>query len=710
MKGLHGGIPLAVLAATARAQVRPAGGVGDVGNYGGSFPAYNVKTTNVQQDIKDDHSIELEHEYEVHVYPVHDHGKDYGHGHDYDKRSAEAPEGTALGGPGGIDVGNNADLPTLNTAYEETNVKVKDDHSVDYDEETFIKVPEKEHHWKPEHDWKEGEGEHHWRRDGPTALGGPAGVDVGNNAGLPTLNTAYEETNVKSKDDHSLDVDKTTLIKVPKKDHDWKPEHDWKKGEGEHHWRRDGPTALGGPAGVDVGNNAGLPTLNTAYEETNVKSKDDHSLDVDKTTLIKVPKKDHDWKPEHDWKKGEGEHHWRRDGPTALGGPAGVDIGNNAGLPTVNKFSSQFTGHYQDDHSVDADFDTIIKKPQEEHHWKPDHDWKSEDDGKGDHWRRDGPTALGGPAGVDIGNNADLPTLNSYTSKVDVSHTDSHATDIDSKFFFKGHGHKARAFHPGNDDEERGTAIGGPSGVDIGNNLDIPTVNSAHTETNIESDDDHSKDLHSTTVVAPGDQGHPHHLYSEDDYEQPPTKPIEEHCPEKPRCTKTYEVTETVTSTHLAYVTETVYTHPVVEKPYDHHTAGGCEPGYPSQDEEGYPGYYHGSLATPTPTPATTPVYYHAPSSPAYHIPIVSSYATIPVSVPTHAAHVPGSLVVASTGTPASSTRAVVPTGASPEQNERPSPSSHGPMTFTGGAGRFVPSAGVVSVLAGVLGLFAFAL
>ncbi|KAL5339514.1 hypothetical protein BJX70DRAFT_397713, partial [Aspergillus crustosus] len=107
MKGLYRGIPLAVLAATAHAQVQGIGGSGgtDIGN-GAAIPTENSVSSSVAEEYTDDHSLEFEHE--VHVYPK-------GQGHDHHKRTAGFPgDDSAIGGPGGVDIGNSADIPTLN--------------------------------------------------------------------------------------------------------------------------------------------------------------------------------------------------------------------------------------------------------------------------------------------------------------------------------------------------------------------------------------------------------------------------------------------------------------------------------------------------------------------------------------------------------------------------------------------------------------------
>ncbi|KAL3476977.1 hypothetical protein BJX99DRAFT_257878 [Aspergillus californicus] len=93
-----------------------------------------------------------------------------------------------------------------------------------------------------------------------------------------------------------------------------------------------------------------------------------------------------------------------------------------------------------------------------------------------------------------------------------------------------------------------------------------------------------------------------------------------------------------------------------------------------------------------------------------------STFTKIPVYVPTSTPWAHGSVVIApnSAHIPSSAFRAM-PTGVSPEENHRDassSPSSHGPVEFTGDAAKFSlgASSALVSVLAGVCAVLALAL
>ncbi|KAL4983386.1 hypothetical protein BDW68DRAFT_35111 [Aspergillus falconensis] len=450
MKGLHGGIPLAVLAATARAQAQVIGGPSgaDIGNHA-SIPTENTATTTVNEDFKDDHSFELEHE--VKVFPP-------GHGHH--KRVA--------GGPGG------------------------------------------------------------------SVIGGPSGDDIGNAFGAATVNSFSSEVNEAYKDDHSVDIDKTTIVKP------------------HHHRRGDNfpevpvkPTVIGGPSGDDIGNVADIPTLNEFASSVTESYVDDHSVDVDKNTIVKP--------------------HWRRQHGSVLDGPGGDDVGSAAFLANVNEFSSSFTGKYKDDHSVDIDKTTIIKP--DSHHGKEHPASGFHHPPK--HEARGGPaTVIGGPSGDDIGNVADIPTVNSFTSTFDGKYQDDHSVDLDKTFIVNPH--RARALRPGHDDEET-TVIGGPSGNDVGNGFAAASVNTVDSETNESVDDDHSVKIDETEVITPGgDHIHPIKPHPEDHGTEQPVvhSGAQEPAPPAPaphewesesdsECTKVHQVVHTVTSTRTAVETAT---------------------------------------------------------------------------------------------------------------------------------------------------------
>ncbi|KAL4739864.1 hypothetical protein BDV11DRAFT_108155 [Aspergillus similis] len=545
MKGLHGGIPLAVLAATARAHVQVRGGPSgaDVGDHA-SIPTKNTATSTVNEDFKDDHSFELEHE--VKVYPP-------GHGHH--KRFAGGPDTSGIGGPSGDDIGNVFAAATVNTLSSEVNEAYKDDHSVDIDKTTIIKP----------HD-------HHRRGDNfpevpvrPTVIGSQSRDDIGNVADIPTLNDFSSSVTESYVDNHSVDVDKNTIAKP--------------------HWRRQ-HSVVDGPGGDDIGNVADIPTLNELSSSVTESSVDNHSVDVDKNTIVKP--------------------HWRRR-HSVFDGPGGDDVGSAAFFADVNEFSSSFTGKYKDDHSVDIDKTTIVKPGT--HHGQ-EHGNSGFHHPPNKHEARGYPaTVIGGPSGDDIGNVADIPTINSVTSTFDAQYADDHSVDVD-KTFIKPH--RARALRPGHEDwdgkdsEEGTTVVGRPSGDDIGNGIAAASVNTVDTETNESVDDDHSVKVDETEIIDHGDDHiHPIHPHPEGHGTEQPVvhSGAQEHSPSAPvqhdsksesdpDCTKVHQMVQTVTSTHTAVeiATHTVWPQPAhseaQQSSYDEYPAA-VTPSGPHGQEHG---------------------------------------------------------------------------------------------------------------------------
>ncbi|KAL2825888.1 hypothetical protein BJY01DRAFT_151535 [Aspergillus pseudoustus] len=494
MKGLHGGIPLAVLAAAAHAQAQGMGGSRgtDIGNIA-SIPTENTASTTVSEEYNDDHSFELEHE--IQVYPQ---GKDRRH----DKRSANAPDGTGSDGAGEIDIGNDASIPTVNKFSSSFTGKYNDDNSIDIDKTTIIKGQKDQDHWRRDDD----DDKFPEVPEGPTAVDGPDGIDIGNIADIPTVNDSDASVSETSNDDHSVDVDKTTVVKSD-------------------HERRGTPV-------VDVGSSTFIPTVNEYSASFKGKYNDDHSVDIDKTTIIKKPSRNHDEHPALGFH--HPMHHARDERPTTSDG---VDIGNKADIPTLNSFTSDIDAEYNDNHSVDISDKTKIIKPAEDHHEDEDHhgddhhddheDNHEDDQGDRQDWKRaerqgdQDSTAVRGAHGVDIGNNADIPTVNSFTSDIDEVSNDNHSVDIKkTKIIKPADDHHEDEDHHGDDcDDDREdedhhdwkraerqgdqdpTATAGAHGIDIGNKADIPTFNSVTSDINKESNDNHSVNIDKTKII-----------------------------------------------------------------------------------------------------------------------------------------------------------------------------------------------------------------
>ncbi|KAL4978714.1 hypothetical protein BDW66DRAFT_148926 [Aspergillus desertorum] len=556
-----------------------------------------------------------------------------------------------IGGTGGADVGNYASIPTENTATITVNEDFKDDHSCELEHEVMVYTPGHGHHKRVA------------GRPDPSVIGGPSGDDIGNTFGAATVNSLSSEVNEAYKDDHSVDNDKTAIIKP-------------------HHHRR--------------GDN--FPQFTSSATESYV---DDHSVDVDKNTIAKP--------------------HWRRQHASVLGGPGGDDV---AFLAYVNEFSSSFTGK---------------EHPASGFQHPPTHDA-----------RGDPATVIGGDSGDDIGNAADVPTVNSFMSTFDGKYQDDHSVDVDKTFTVEPH--KVRAVRPGHYDDGA-TVIGGPSG----NGFAAASVNTINTETNepLPLDDHIHPPSRIPRATAPSSR-----LFTLARKIPPPAPAQHEYKSESDsECIKAHQVAHTVTSAHTAVETANHSpwpqpAHSEAQQPSSsQYPAAGipftpegpeqapADPQYESEhdssnsDSRGWielpvtsseyqflsqGGDQSGEWSFPSPSClneqhnnkaghslAASEVYhgaesshaaasshmqyqhsdtafgafgaYHAPAAPANIVAEASSFSVIPVFVPSRTpwAHGDGSVIVASPSTPVSPVfrvhDAAVPTGASAEQNHRPS-------------------------------------
>ncbi|KAL4922362.1 hypothetical protein BDW62DRAFT_52181 [Aspergillus aurantiobrunneus] len=569
-------------------------------------------------------------------------------------------------------------------------------------------------------------------------IGGPKGADVGGHASIPTKNTFSSSVDDDYKDDHSVDI---------KHDFDIDNHHHWP-----HPWKRGHPetSVIDGPEGDDVGNSASVPTVNTFSSEVEDEYTDNHSVDA---------KNDVDIDHKH------GRPHPKRGHPetSVIDGPEGADVGNSAAIPTVNSFSSDVDEDYKDDHHWDQKNELDVERP-----------W-------GFPWKRGHPdtSVIGGPSGDDVGNAATNPTSNSFSSNVDEDYKDDHHWDLQNEvdvdnhppewprpFFGPVHAaggrhhamHDARAFRP---DQGDTSVIDGPEGLDSGNSFSAPTDNSVDSKTEeTYNDDHHVKADSSADIDSHPYPGLPHFEGHGAKY---PSQPhvhgqAEASAPDGTACPNVHEVVHTVTRTHTAVQTATAYpqSHPEAQDPSKQYGAGTpfishghqqapAQPHFPSGQTTHYPQPFsqggqanqmpnvlHGDMASQVAAAAAaTPLWQGFPDAPKptqaapYHGPVASglfaapasSFAVIPVQVPSGTPRVHGSVVVSPSSTPGASSayHGPIPTGASPLDHAgaspSPSPSSHGTVAFTGGAGHIAPSAGMfTTVLAGVFAVLAFAL
>ncbi|KAF7586125.1 hypothetical protein BBP40_009421 [Aspergillus hancockii] len=486
-----------------------------------------VNTANI-----DDHSFDFDEDTTIVAPPPHPHG----HGPNrpaHGRRGDTKPDVTVVGGPHGVDIGNEADLAFKNDYDSEVNTYNKDNHGVDINTDTHIAaVP-------PPPGPPDGfDGQHERRSENPdvTVVGGPGGVDVGNAAAVNFENEYKSEVTTLNKDDDSVDINTdTNIVPVPPS---LGPSDEF---DGQHERRSENPdvTLVGGPGGVDVGNAAAADFENEYKSKVTTFNKDDHSVDINKDThIVALPPPPHHGPPH-----GFGGHHERRgERPdvTVVGGPGGVDVGNTAASAFENRYKANVNTYNEDDHSVNINHETDIKFIPPPPHGPPHHDFHP-----GRERRNHGAdvTMVGGPGGVDVGNAAAYAQKNEYDSKVSTYNKDDHGVDInhetDIKFLpphppHHGHGHGSDEDHFKRTYAPDTTLTGGPGGVDVGNTYAQAQSNTAGIDVNAANKDDHSLKYSSQvhqTVTAPYyggyDYGHDEHEGKHND--KPYNKPVESH-------------------------------------------------------------------------------------------------------------------------------------------------------------------------------------
>ncbi|KAF4151019.1 hypothetical protein CNMCM6936_007967 [Aspergillus lentulus] len=465
MKGLVGGIPLALLvAAVANGHgeaVQEEGPVtligGPSGDDGGNSAAIAFDSTygsGVKDNYKDDHSVDLKNTV---VGPAPPHPAVPG----VHKRGDGSL--TFFDGPAGDDGGNSAGFE-FDSAYSSVVEDwVKDDHSVDI-KNTVITPPPPPFHPHPPHPPVPG-----FRKRGDpsvTLVGGPSGNDGGNSAEIEFDSSYSSGVKDAYKDTHSVDVDNHIVKPAPVPGS----------------YKRDGgdTTFIGGPSGDDGGNSASFEFDSSYASSVKDWYKDDHSVDI-KNHIVQPP-------PVPGFRKREGGD------TTFFGGPSGDDGGNSASFEFDSSYVSSVEDYYKDDHSVDVENHVIHPPPV--FHPPP---------GPGFRKREGGDTTFfGGPSGDDGGNSASFEFDSSYTSSVKDYYKDDHSVDVENHVI-----HPPPVFHPppgpGFRKREGGdiTFIGGPSGDDGGNSASFEFVNSYASSVKDAYKDDHSVDIKNTVIHPP---------------------------------------------------------------------------------------------------------------------------------------------------------------------------------------------------------------
>lgn len=497
MKGFVGGIPLALLAAAAQAQAME-----HTMNSGG-------------------------------VQPRNHNG--FGH--------TEAG-GTALGGPSGNDEDGTFNVPYAASIHTHSTVNEfsKDDHSVKI-KDTDIYPP----NVHPGPALGPGAGPFPIKRSWPsggTAEGGPSGNDEGQTFNMPITGNFNTEVNESSQDDHSVDIKNKNIhpapVVAPVYVHP-PPHFEGRPAAPPHHVEEhpvhgrphyDGPPPF---YEADDNNNdnfngdhfnvvendlhhswvkrGGPPPFYEANGNNNGNFNGDHFGVVENDQHV-------------DWVKrsapggtalggpGGGGHGPagypdHASGGTALGGPSGYDEGISYGRPTTADIHSNVNEYHKDDHSVDVKHNTIYPHPVSpfggpfKRHWGP----------------HNGGTALGGPSGDDEGQTFNMPiTLNTHTD-INEHAEDDHSVKVKNTHVYSPPAFPAgpgpfvphggpfrRAYSPDrmSGGGGGGTAEGGPSGTDGGEDFGSPIDVGVDSGVNEHSEDNHAVKIDSTTV-------HPHY-------------------------------------------------------------------------------------------------------------------------------------------------------------------------------------------------------
>ncbi|KAJ5748696.1 uncharacterized protein N7511_010392 [Penicillium nucicola] len=319
-----------------------------------------------------------------------------------------------------------------------------------------------------------------------------------------------------------------------------------------------GGTAMGGPSGDD--SDGGFTSPYAADIKTNTQvneySKDDHHLNLKHTDIFPPPHHVHFGPPVMVEKgpevPGMGPFEKRSTpGGTAMGGPSGDDEGQVFNMPITGIFQTEVNDYNKDDHSV-AVKDThvhpppvhVVHPPPQFHgpphgfHGRPagppsaafnappstfEKRWGPEEEGGtamggpggGSHSHHGpegyahphGGTAMGGPSGDDDGISFSKPVTGHFKTDVNEYSKDDHSIDLKHKDI-----HLPPHFPPwgapfkrswGPEHQNGGTAMGGPSGDDGGQEFNAPITIDTDTDVNEYNEDDHSIDLKHKDIYPP---------------------------------------------------------------------------------------------------------------------------------------------------------------------------------------------------------------
>ena len=369
MKGLHGGIPLAVLAAVARSQAQAVSYDNQVNNWS-----------------SDDHSVH-----------VHDNGPVY-------PRAAASsgavrhPPPTSVDGPTGDDQGQNLDIPISGHYSTEFTGWHHDDHHVDVNNNNPYPYPP----WfgrralipsaspssvpLPSSTPSSGAG------SSPESVSGPTGDDGGQSLTIPISGSYSSEFNNWRSDDHSTDVNnngywRRALLPNPSAS---------QSSAQPSGTPASSPDSVDGPTGDDGGQSLTIPISGYYSSEFNWWNKDDHSTDVNNNGYP-YPYAKRSPQPSGS--------------PESVDGPTGDDGGQNLGIPISADYSNEVNWYNHDDHSVDVN-NNGYPYPYVK--------------------RTDGPASVDGPTGDDGGQSLSVPVSGSSTNVDNLSSNDDHSVTVDN--------------------------------------------------------------------------------------------------------------------------------------------------------------------------------------------------------------------------------------------------------------------------------------
>ncbi|XP_077660763.1 uncharacterized protein AFUA_4G09600 [Aspergillus fumigatus Af293] len=577
MKGLVGGIPLALLvAAVANGHgqgLKEDGPVTVIGGPSGDDGGNNVAVefagsynSGVKDKYKDDHSVNLKNTVVAHAPP---------HPPVRGSHKRHHPAVTVIGGPSGDDGGNSAEIEFDSSYASAVEDWYKDDHS--HDVENHIITP-------PVHGFR--------RRGDPsvTLVGGPSGNDGGNSVEFEFDSSYASVVKDAYKDDHSVGIENHITHPPPAPGFR-------KRGDGD-------TTVIGGPSGNDGGNSAEIEfdsSYNSAVKDAYT---DDHSVDIDDHIVQAAPSRGFH-------KRGGGD-------TTVIGGPSGDDGGNSASFEFDSSYASSVKDWYKDDHSVDVK-NTVIHPPPV-FHPPPVQGFRKRDDGgshigtpnshkqgkaaegdkSGASAKNGGVTLIKGPSGNDGGNSAEIEFDSKYASAVEDHYKDDHSVDI------KNHVVAPPAVPKGF--RKRGSdpvLLGGPSGDDEGNDADFVFDDDYSSTVDDHYVDDHSVKAENWIVHVPPppspprpEPSHPQKPSFVPPYAQGPppqaTAPPFAGNPEPPQGVDPAASEPCTTSTFIETVIKTFADDPVATKPAapysppEHSQAHVPQPYAPSEPSHGF--------------------------------------------------------------------------------------------------------------------------